>query len=775
MRFFLIVFLFISASCLGQAQQPLLHAYGQVTDALSKEPLPGASIFSPALKKGTQADMEGHYSLKLPADTVTLVISFVGYEPRRLKLHIKQCDRAHNVSLKPVSGQEVVVEGGRTVNNRIHTPILGLESIKASEVKELPPLLGEADPMRMLSLKPGISNNGEGGNGFYIRGGGPDQNLITMDDAVLYNPTHVAGIFSLFNNDVINRVNLYKGGFPANFGGRLSSVVDVSLKEGDYADYHVGGTLGAISSHVTIEGPIERNKSSFLLAGRRTYFDLFTEYMNRQHSGDESWRPIPAYYFQDYNLKLAFRPNANNHITVSAYTGRDVFSYQNPGFKFRFAWGNTAGSVRWARFLRPDLSNTISLLYTNYNYRIRNAADYFNFQVGSSVSDVTLKTDYLLEKNNGHLISFGGSLTQHRFIIARASGSNADNTLNFATGQTIDALEGGVYFSDDITLSTKMQMQTGLRISGFSRQMQSFMGFEPRLALRYSIDENLAVKMGYTRMYQYVHLVTNSGASLPADIWYPAGSRIKPQISDQLGIGFSKGLGDKNWLFSHELYYKRMTRQIDFKDGANLFLNERLDTVFVVGKGWAYGSEVYLEKVKGRTTGWIGYTLSWTWRQFDQINQGQPFHPRYDRRHDISVVVVHRFTKRWLASATWVFGSGNAVTLPQGRFMYQDIQGTIPNPPGFLALPEIEKRNSYRMEPYHRGDVAVTYKLKPRRGESDLTFSIYNVYNRYNPYFIYFQTQTDKAQGGQGNITGFQAKQVSLFPIMPSFAYNFKF
>lgn len=769
---FILGFLLVFVQLFDARAQTTFKLSGKLTDAASGEPLIGASAYSPRLKKGVVADVDGKYSIQLPADTVQLVFSYVGYLPVRKVFKISKNQKA-DIELGLATQEEVVIESGKSAKDKVALNQMSLEELSAKEAKLIPAIFGEVDIFKTLQLKPGVQSGGEGFSGLYVRGGGPDQNLVLIDDAPVYNPSHLFGFFSIFNNDIVRSVELYKGGFPSNYGGRLSSVVDVKTRDGNNQKTTVTGGIGLISSRLTVEGPMLGDKATYMLGGRRTYFDIFTRQINRANEGKINYNPIPDYYFYDLNGKFTYRPTLKDKVTLSYYYGNDVVTFKRRNFKVNFDWGNRAGSLRWVHDYSPRTSTVTSLIYSKYAYRIRNSVDNFSFNLTSGIEDYGVKTILYHNFTEKLKLHTGADFTQHQFTIGRATAGSNDGSFSLNTGQNIQASEMSAFSGLDYT-SGEWQMNGGLRVSGFLASNRSFIGLEPRLAVTKKFGEHLSAKLNYTRTFQYLNLITNSGAALPTDLWYPSNARTQPQVGNQYATGWTAALFDGELFFSNEYYYRTMRRQIDIKDGSSFFLNNQLDTIFVFGKGWAYGTEFYLEKKKGKTTGWIGYTLSYTWRQFDNINFGEKFHPRYDRRHDISVVIMHQFNRRITLSGTWVYGTGNAISLPEGRLFFQDLNGTVGFPPGYKVVPDIRQRNAFRMAAYHRLDLGLVYNFKPKWGESDLTFSIYNVYNRLNPFFIYFETMTEN-QDGSGNILGFQAKQASLFPIIPSVTYNFKF
>jgi hypothetical protein len=764
-HFLFVLFSFVSAS--GFAQETFTIS-GHFKDKETGEPLPYANIFSEKHQKGASSDESGYYSIKLPKDSITLIFSSFGYLSQTKKIYLDK-DMQIDVTFETevVEVEEVVIQ----VNphkQELESTQMSTFKLTTKEAKLIPAFMGEVDLLKTLQLKPGVQSGGEGQSGIYVRGGGPDQNLIMLDEALVYNPNHLFGFFSVFNSDAIKEVELYKGGFPSQFGGRLSSVVDIRMHEGNKEKFSGAGGIGVIASRLTLEAPIKKGKSSILISGRRTYFDIFTRMLNKANKNTPDYNPIPDYYFYDFNTKLSFQLGKRDHLTVTGYLGRDIFKFNSNNFDFKFNWGNSLANVRWTHDYNSKLYSNISLIVTDYKYNITNSLDKFSFSLGSQIRDYTTKADFNYFHSNKHTIKFGGQATLHEFSLGRLKASSDDGSVAFQSGRSLSAIESGLYVSDDWNLGARWKLNSGLRLSGFQniQYNQFFLGLEPRFAARYKVNEKVSLKGSYARMFQYMHLVTNSGASLPTDMWYPANNIVKPQRSDQVAGGVTISLWKDKLLLTDEVYHKWMKRQIDLRDGADIYTNPNIDGEFVVGKGWSYGNEIYLEKKEGKTTGWIGYTLSWTWRQFDAINNGEKFHARYDRRHDISVVIIHQLSKRVNVTATWVYGSGNWISLPIGRMFYQNIPGSDPT-----AVPIYTTRNSFRMAAYHRLDLGLVWKFKPKWGESDLTFSIYNAYNRSNPYFVYFAESKDK----DGNVIGYKAKQVRLFPIIPSVTYNFKF
>ncbi len=788
-RFTFLLFLFLSSTLLSFAQKPTSIS-GYVRDADNGETLIGASVYSVEYKVGTLTNEYGYYSLGIRStDSVEITFAYSGFSPRVFKVSLKE-DVKLDVSMSDANTtlEDVVITANKTFKEEMNSTQMSVNTVDIKEAKVIPALFGEVDIIKTLQLKPGVQSGGEGTTGLYVRGGGPDQNLIVLDEATVYNASHLFGLFSTFNSDAVKDVTLYKGGFPAQFGGRLSSVVDIRLKEGNKQRFAGSGGIGTISSRLTLEAPINKGKGSFIVAGRRTYFDVITRQINRIQADKPDFNPIPDYYFYDLNAKANYQLGENDRVYLSGYFGRDLFGFNSDNFNFNFDWGNITTTARWNHLFNPKLFLNTTATFSDYKYEINNSfADLFEFKLGSQIRDVNLKTDFYFTPNNKHTIRFGAAWTYHRFTIGRAEVNSSDSSFNFKSGTDLFAQEGGIYISDDYIASKRLTVNAGLRLTGFLNADGAFYkGIEPRASAKYSISEKVSIKGSFARMNQYIHLVSNSGASLPTDLWFPSNNVVKPQNATQVATGISILLGDK-YLLSNEYYYKWLGNQVDFRDNANLFVNENLTGEFLFGKGWTYGTELYLQKKQGKLTGWIGYTLSWAWRKFDgslmgpepgildMINDGQPFHPRYDRRHDISVVMIYELAKKWSLTGTWIYGTGNATSLPVGRGFISDYVTTLNPTPGAInfdvfgvdprVVPFYTERNGFRMPAYNRMDLGLVYTMFPKWGEADLTLSVYNAYNRRNAFFIFFEQEDNRIA----------ANQVTLFPILPSITFNFKF
>lgn len=644
--------------------------------------------------------------------------------------------------------------------------------------------MGEVDILKALQFLPGVRNAGEGNTGLYVRGGGADQNLIVLDDAVVYNTGHLFGFFSVFNGDAIKNVSLIKGGMPAQYGGRLSSVVDVTMKDGDDQKYDVEGGVGVIASRLSIQGPIQKDKSSFLIAARRTYIDAiikpFTKNTNLGGSG---------YYFYDLNTKLNYRFSDKDRLFLSGYFGRDVFDFKNKQrvFDISIPWGNSTATLRWNHVFNPRLFANTMLVFNDYKFKFDAIQNDFRFVVSSGIRDLNAKTDFDYFPVPEHKIKFGAQYTYHTFLPNEASGSQGTTNFSPMNSGKKYANETALYVQDDWEINDKLKVNGGLRWSAFTQigkytsytkdqfgnpidsvvygkgdKVKSYNGFEPRLTVRYALNDETSLKLGITRNLQYIHLATNSGTTLPTDLWVPSTQRVKPQLGWQYAAGFFKNFKNNLYETSIEVYYKTMANQVEYKEGYTPTLNDPEED-FTFGKGWSYGAEFFVNKSRGKLTGWIGYTLSWTWRKFDALNQGNKYPTKYDRRHDMSIVANYNLSPKWKFSGAFVFGTGNATTYPERFYV---IDGIITQ--------ENSNINAYRVPAYHRLDISATLTPKPfstKRWKGSWVLSIYNIYSHQNPYFVYFAQEGDPLQGTQT----IKALQVSLFPILPSITYNFKF
>ncbi len=759
---------------------------GYVRDLSTGESLIGASVSIKSNTKGITTNQYGFYSITVNEGFYTIVTTFVGYKSEIINLDIHS-DTALNISL--ISGQnlsEEVIVTSKKRDNNVKTAQMSKIVLPIEQIKSVPAFLGEVDLLKVVQLLPGVKNAGEGSAGIYVRGGGADQNLILLDDAVVYNTGHLFGFFSIFNSDAIKNVSLIKGGMPAQYGGRLSSVLDISMKDGNNKKFQVEGGIGLIASRVSIQGPIVKNKSSFIVSARRTYIDALSKpFVSKtsQFSGS-------GYYFYDVNAKVNYQFNDKDRLYLSGYFGRDVFDFSNSkqSLKINIPWGNATGTIRWNHVFNKKLFANTTAIFNNYNFTFKATQNNFEIKLASGIQDLSLKQDFDFYPFAKHKIKFGALYTFHKFTPSVVSGKQDSIIFNPLNAQTKYAREGAAYFQDDWELSPKFQINAGIRYSFFQQvgpnkiyktdadgnridslvttkgqQVKYYGGLEPRLTLRYSINEKISVKASVTRNLQYIHLVSNSGTTLPTDLWVPSTYKVKPQISWLYAAGLFRNFKNNTYETSFEVYYKQMQNQIEYKDGYTPNTLDDTENSFVFGKGWSYGTEFFINKIKGRLTGWIGYSLSWTWRQFPELNFGEKYPAKYDRRNDLSVVALYELNKKWKFSATFVYGTGNAATLPQRFYII-----------GNVLTQEYSRINQYRLPSYHRLDISAILtpkKNENRKWKTEWVFSVYNAYSRKNPYFIYFD-QTGNPFDGSLQIQG---KQVSIFPIIPAVTWNFKF
>jgi hypothetical protein len=759
---------------------------GYITDQRSGEALIGATVYDFRSGKGTITNVYGFYSLTLPADSVVLRYSFVGYQPEEVRLSLSGAI-THHVKLGPSLELREVEVVGRRVSNDVESTRMGTVEVPMEMVRSLPVLLGERDVIKTIQLLPGVQSGTEGSSGLYVRGGGPDQNLILLDGVPVYNANHLFGFFSVFNTDAIRSVTLTKGGFPAEYGGRLSSVIDIHMKEGNTQKLRGEGGLGLIASRLTLEGPIRKETTSFMVSARRTYLDVLARPLIRSASDGNS---VGGYYFYDLNTKVNHRFSDRSRLFLSGYFGRDRFysrdRYEWRSFGDRYEdkvetgldWGNAIGALRWNYVFNPRLFSNTTVTYSNYRFRVSSEQEstrtvngqqntsYSAISYRSGIEDWSIRTDLNYMPVPEHYIKFGGGLILHTFTpgvnrsVDRSEFVRQDTTYG---AQRIAAQEFFVYAQDEFALGSSVKVNAGLHGSGFLVNGTTYLSLQPRLSGRFLIDERSSVKLSYANMAQFLHLLTNAGIGLPTDLWVPPTERIKPQFADQVAAGYTRSFG-QDYMATFEAYYKYMRNLIEYKDGAT-FLATGTDwqNNVEVGRGWSYGGEWLLEKKRGRTTGWLGYTLSWTERQFDALNEGRVFPFRYDRRHDISLAVTHRFNERVDVGLVWVYGTGNAVTLPLER--YQALP-EMDSPYWVNEIAHIDARNNYRTPAYHRLDLGVNMHKKKRWGERTWSLGLYNAYSRQNPFYLFFTVDDFGRQ---------RLAQISLFPIVPSATYNFTF
>lgn len=789
---------------------------GYVKDASNGEISIGANVYIKELLKGGSTNQYGFYSITVEEGTYTLISSYVGYEDF-VKPIVLDKDYRINIDLKPtaINVSEVEVSSERADKN-VSSTTMGAVKLDMEEIKKIPAFLGEVDILKTIQLLPGVKSAGDGNTGSYVRGGGPDQNLILLDEAVVYNASHLLGFFSVFNGDAIKNVNLIKGGMPAQYGGRLASVLDISMKEGNNKAYHAQGGIGIVSSRLTIEGPIKKDTSSFIVSGRRTYIDVLA----RPFAKKDSPLKKSGAYFYDLNAKVNYRLSDKDRIFLSGYFGRDILNFSDNASQFHLniAWGNATGVVRWNHLFSNKLFMNVSGIFSDYNFSFGAEQSGFEFKLFSGIRDWNAKVDFGYYPTVRHEVKFGANYIFHTFTPTSVSAKQGETTFDFGNVVKNKAHEAALYLSDDFDVTDKIKLHAGLRYSYFMQigpfdryrkdpvngqttnidhyksnsKVADYGGLEPRINIRFELNPKSSIKASYTYNLQYIHLASLSAVTLPTDTWVPCSELVKPQKGTQYSVGYFRNFQNNTYEASVEVYYKDLKNQIEYKDGALPAgdVNDNADNQFTFGVGQAYGAEFFLKKRLGKFNGWIGYTLSYTNRNFPELNGGRTFYAKYDRRHDGSLVLSYDLTKKWKFAAVFVYGTGNAITIPVS---YYYIDGNF--------VTEYGARNSFRMPPYHRLDISATYtpdrtkkkeykreRLKSRyeregkdvstirepwykNYESSWNFSIFNVYNRHNPYIVYFATQGSPYDG----TLKIKAKQVYLFPILPSITWNFNF
>ncbi len=749
---------------------------GTVKDARTGETLIGANIILYAQKPaGTLSNSYGFFSINAEEGQYKMVVSFSGYQQDTITVVLdKNISIPVNLQTTKAQLQEVVVSS-RKKNENISKPLMGVEKLNMAEVNKLPVLFGERDVMKSIQLMPGYKSAGEGNSGFNVRGGGTDQNLILLDEAPVYNASHLLGFFSTFNSDAIKDVSVYKGGMPAQYGGRLSSVVDIKMKDGNAKKLDMSGGIGLIASRLNITGPIVKDKGSFMISARRTYADIFLKLIKDTGQGKRTL------YFYDVNLKANYKLGKKDRVYLSGYFGRDILGL---GETFNADWGNKTATLRWNHIFGNSLFSNTSLIYSNYSYQIKVKAGNDKYKILSKIEDFNFKQDFDWSAGNKSKIRFGFNIIKHNIAPGAITAVTA-TAGNSKPVQDKYSIESAAYVSHEWKATDKLEIIYGLRASNLSvkgpgsfytydkqgntlstkkyeqgKKVVGYFNLEPRFSASYKLNEYTSVKASYNRNVQNLHLLTNATSGSPTDVWLPSTNNVKPEISDQVAVGYYKNILYGEYEFSSEAYYKTMQNQIDYRNAANTFGNDNIESELLYGSGRAYGIELMLRKKTGRLTGWVGYTLSKVEKKFDEIDNGKYFNARQDRTHDISIVGMYELNKGWSVSATWVYNTGNAVTFPSGK--YQANGQTV-----FLYT----ERNGYRMPAYHRLDLGATLearKNKSRRYQSSWSFGIYNAYARENAFTIIFRDKKDDP-------TKTEAVRTALFKIIPSTTWNFKF
>ena len=764
----------LSESLLAQEKFTLR---GYVIEAGTGEFLPGANVYDlndPV--RGTTSNNYGYYSLTLEKGAYQIVFSYLGFESKVLAIALDE-NKAIDVELSPggLKLEEIeVVASEEDEAKNVESTEMGTVALPTQQLKQIPALLGEIDILKTIQLLPGVSSAGEGSAGFYVRGGGPDQNLVLLDEAVVYNSGHMLGFFSVFNADALKNTTLIKGSMPANYGGRLSSVLDIQMKEGNDQYFEMDGGIGLISSRFTAQGPIVKNKSSFIISGRRTYvFDIAQPYIDNTDLAGTN------YYFYDVNAKVNYKFSQKDRLFISSYFGRDVLDYfsNERDFLIRMPYGNATATLRWNHLISNKIFFNISAIYNDYDFSFRGEQETFQFKLNSGVRDFNFKFDMDYYPSSAHAVKFGMNYTYHKLTPNIVTATNGDVDFNSEFTPRY-ANEYAVYAMDDINVAGIVGLQLGLRVSRFDQigpytskidgriyddfqVAKTYYGFEPRGAFRLGVSPTTAVKGGVSMTSQYIHLVSNSNSTLPTDVWVPSSELVKPQESLQYSLGFFQNWAQNDYEMSIEVYYKNMRNQIEYRENFVDNTSAEPEDDFVFGSGRALGTELFLRKNKGNLTGWIGYTLSRTDRKFPDIEEGRIFPAKYDRTHDVSLVLSLALSKKVSMHGSFVYGTGNAFTPIRSIYFVEQSLNTRYGP-----------RNSQRQEAYHRADFSLIWVPKPtddKRFKSSWTFSVYNFYNRKNPFFTYIDYYTSFQSGNAGAT----AYKVTLFPVIPSITWNF--
>jgi hypothetical protein len=759
----------------GDPPAPRVSVSGHVKDATTGEDLIGATVYVKETAAGTVTNVYGFYAISLVPGNYTIRYSYVGYISIE-KTVIADKDFHLDIELEPASETlgEVEITAQRSDEN-VRAAEMSVAKMDVQVIQKIPALMGEVDIIKAIQLLPGVQSVSEGSSGFSVRGGNPDQNLILLDEATVYNPSHFIGFFSVFNNDAIKDVTLYKGDIPAQYGGRLSSVLDVRMKDGNMKKFAGTGGIGLISSRLTLEGPIVKDKSSFLVSGRRTYADLFLLFAKEEALKNSKL------YFYDLNAKANYMIGENDRIYLSGYFGQDVF--KNPFSAMKL--GNATGTLRWNHVFSQNIFSNATLIYSHYNYSLGTSADEpTGFEWTSNLDDIQFKADMTWYPHPNHTLRFGLNSIYHTFNPGVAKGIGDETIFTEYALPKTHGLESGIYVSNEHKMGSRLTLKYGLRLSlyqnvgpatvySYDQNFQladstvygegdfykTYAGLEPRFGMVFLLNEKSSVKASYSHVFQYLQLAQNSTAGTPLDIWFSASPNVKPQVADQVAVGYFRNFKQNLIEVSAEVYYKTIKNSIDFKDHAELLLNKYLEGELRFGDARSYGLELMVRMPEGKLNGWVSYTFSRTFREFPDINNGNPYPAPYDVPHDVSIVLNYDLGQRWSFSANWVYGTGKPVTFPTGRAV---VEGAI--------VPIYSDRNAYRMPDYHRLDLSVTFRGKPseKRFKGEWVLSVYNAYNRHNAWAINFvQDENDPY------VT--YAEKTYLFGIVPSVTYNFKF
>lgn len=782
-----IILLILICSFYNIKAQDKFTISGYAKDAKNGEALIGVTVYKKNSQVGTSTNVYGFYSLTLPKGQDTIVFSFMGYKTVYMPVDLSSNKTLSLEMAEEGKELEEVVVSSEKEDKNVKSMEMSVAKLDIKQIQKMPALLGEVDIIKSIQLLPGVTTVGEGASGFNVRGGNIDQNLVLMDEAPVYNSSHLFGFFSIFNPDAVKDVKLIKGGIPAQYGGRASSVLDIRMKEGNSKKLEVNGGLGTIFSRLSIEAPLLKDKASFIIAGRRSYIDVLAKpFLSQQQPNLKDAK----FYFYDLTAKFNWRVNDKNTVFASGYLGRDVF-----GAGFKFNWGNTTATLRWNHIFNSKLFMNLTTFYSNYKYQLgfKDEGSSQKFDWTSNIINYSLKPDFTYYLNSKNTIKFGAQGILYTFkpgqaVITSQNGSESNISLDNQYG-----VEYAGYIDNEQKLTNRFTLQYGIRWSFFNylgkgtkytyrdtisneskpldseekigegKTIKAYNNPEPRFALNYTINDKSSVKLGYNRMSQYLHIVSNTAASTPLDIYTPVTNNIKPLISDQVTLGYFRNFKENMFETSAEVYYKDLQNQLDYVDNANLLLNKYLEADLIQGKGRAYGLELYIKKAKGKLNGWVSYTLSKTERQMRGISNDEWFLSKYDRTHNVNTVLIYDLSKRWSFSANFVYQTGTPATFPTAKV---EVQGYV------IPYNTDNKRNNYRNTPYHRADVGITYNFKKnerRRYKQTIAISVYNVYNRRNAFSIYFRNNPDYPVNTEA------VRYSVVGSIIPAITYNFKY
>ncbi len=761
---------------------------GYVTDASSGETLIGAYIMTPDGKRGTETNQYGYFVLSLPEGQNQIIASYVSYTDKELSFNLKK-DTTVRIKLEPDNQLEELVVTAKEVikDHRLEETVISKEVVSPELLNVLPAMLGEPDLVKTVQMLPGVQSGTEGSSGLYVRGGSPDENLILLDDVPVYNATHLFGFFSVFNSDAIKTVNLHKGGFPARFGGRLSSVMDIHTKDGNDKELHGAAQIGLLSSKFSLQGPIVKEKTTFFVSARRTYFDVFTKPFMPD---DEKI----GYFFWDLNAKISHKFNDKHRLYFSIYSGRDKFGLDGEDKDYEeeagLGWGNVTSALRWNFMIKNKLFMNTTVAFskykfftdikeTDYDHETHQKEYELSLDYTSQIRDWSLKNTFTYTPNNSHEIKFGEAVTLHSFKPGEqgfyekwsdTDNSTYDDDYNIDTtihSSSKKPTECNLFIEDEFKITKRINLNMGVHASLFNVDDKTYTSIEPRLAFAAHPTKKITIKAAYSRMRQYLHLLSNSTIGLPTDLWVPVTGKIKPVESNQTALGVVFGL-PKDFLLSAEGYYKTMKNIIEYKEGATLFSSMAWEDKVEMGQGKSKGIELMLKKETGKTTGWIAYTLAKSERQFDEINKGNWFPASYDRTHDLSIVINHKFSEKFDIGATWVYGTGYAFTMPT-HYILLDPSLQTKDDFDENRIDYASSHNNYRMENYHRLDIGVNFHrhTEGSRLWRQFSISVFNVYNRHNPFYYHLETDYETQRK--------KLMKLSIFPIIPSISYSVKF